>query len=116
MIPKHRLGSRGATMECDGVSRRSTTPLEPMAGRVSLSDFKKRGFGMTKSQIRKPDRLERLILILAIAMYRAVSTGATEEQHVAGRGEKGDSKNPSILMLSLQSRPSCYPAITRWLR
>tara|TARA_B100001173_G_scaffold304990_1_gene309790 strand:- start:19 stop:1113 length:1095 start_codon:yes stop_codon:yes gene_type:complete len=53
-----------------------------------FSDFKTRGFGITQSQIKKPDRLARLILVLAIAMYWAVSTGATEEQNVAERGEK----------------------------
>ena len=53
-----------------------------------FSDFKTRGFGITQSQIKKPDRLARLILVLAIAMYWAVSTGANEEHHVAERGEK----------------------------
>ena len=52
------------------------------------SDFKTRGFGITQSHIRKPDRLARLILVLAIAMYWAVSTGASEERYVAQRGEK----------------------------
>ena len=36
----------------------------------------------------KPDRLERLIPVPAIAVYRAVSTGAKEEHPVAQRGEK----------------------------
>jgi hypothetical protein len=36
-----------------------------------FSDFKTRGFGITQSQIKKPDRLARLILVLAIAMYWA---------------------------------------------
>ena len=53
-----------------------------------FSDFKTRGFGITQSQIKKPDRLARLILVLAIAMYWAVSTGASEEHYVALRGEK----------------------------
>ena len=51
-------------------------------------DFKTRGFGITRSRIKKPDRLERLIPVPAIAMYRAVSTGAKEEHPVAQRGEK----------------------------
>lgn len=53
-----------------------------------FSDFKTRGFGITESQIKRLDRLARLILVLAIAMYWAVSTGATEEHHVAQSGEK----------------------------
>ena len=53
-----------------------------------FSDFKTRGFGIAQSQIKKPDRLERLILIMAIAMYWAVSTGAADEQIVAKNGKK----------------------------
>lgn len=59
-----------------------------------FSDFKTRGFGITQSQIKRPDRLARLILVLAIAMYWAVSTGATEEQNVAERGEKRGFEKP----------------------
>lgn len=44
-----------------------------------FSDFKSRGFGLMQSHIKKPDRLEKLILIMAIAMYWAVSCGAAEE-------------------------------------
>lgn len=59
-----------------------------------FSDFKTRGFDITQSQIKRPDRLARLILVLAIAMYWAVSTGATEEHLVAKRGKKrGDEKS-----------------------
>ena len=57
-----------------------------------FSDFKTRGFGITQSQIKKPDRLARLILVLAIAMYWAVSTGATEEHHIAKREKKRGAK------------------------
>ena len=53
-----------------------------------FSDFKTRGFGLAESQIKKPDRLERLILAQAIAMYWAVSTGAAEEEYAGKRGEK----------------------------
>ena len=59
-----------------------------------FSDFKTRGFGITQSQIKKPDRLARLILVLAIAMYWAVSTGTAEEHHVAKRGEKRGFEKP----------------------
>ena len=44
--------------------------IEPM-----FSDFKTRGFGLEDSQIRYPDRLARLMLIMALALYFAVSTG-----------------------------------------
>lgn len=40
-----------------------------------FSDFKSRGFGITQTQLKCPKRIERLILILSIATYWAVSTG-----------------------------------------
>jgi hypothetical protein len=44
--------------------------LEPM-----FSDFQSRGFGITQTQLRQADRLERLILVLTVALYGAASTG-----------------------------------------
>lgn len=44
--------------------------IEPM-----FSDFKSRGFSITKTQLQHEDRIERLILVLTIALYWAVSTG-----------------------------------------
>lgn len=44
--------------------------IEPM-----FSDFKSRGFGIADSQIQYPDRLSRLLLVMALALYTAVSTG-----------------------------------------
>ena len=57
--------------------------IEPM-----FSDFKSRGFGLAQSQIQKPERLERLILIMAIAMYWAVSSGTYDQQKTAQSGGK----------------------------
>jgi hypothetical protein len=44
--------------------------IEPM-----FSDFKSRGFGITKTQLKHADRIERLILVLTLALYWAASTG-----------------------------------------
>jgi hypothetical protein len=44
--------------------------IEPM-----FSDFKSRGFGVEDTKIQHPDRLARLLLIMALALYTAVSTG-----------------------------------------
>jgi len=44
--------------------------IEPM-----FSDFKSRGFGIEDTQIHHPDRLARLLLVMALAIYTAVSTG-----------------------------------------
>jgi hypothetical protein len=40
-----------------------------------FSDFKSRGFSITKTHLVHTDRIERLILVLTIALYWAVSTG-----------------------------------------
>ena len=40
-----------------------------------FSDFKSRGFSITKTHLKHTDRIERLILVLTIALYWAVSTG-----------------------------------------
>lgn len=44
--------------------------IEPM-----FSDFKSRGFGVEDTQIQYPDRLARLLLVMALALHIAVSTG-----------------------------------------
>ncbi len=58
-----------------------------------FSDFKSRGFGLTQSHIERPDRVERLILVMAMAMYWAVSCGAAEARKAAESGEKGGFEN-----------------------
>jgi len=40
-----------------------------------FSDYKTRGFNLEDSQIERTDRLDRLVLILSLALYWAVSTG-----------------------------------------
>jgi hypothetical protein len=53
-----------------------------------FSDFKSRGFGLMQSHIQRPERLERLILIMSIALYWAVSCGMFAEHQAAGGGQK----------------------------
>ena len=36
---------------------------------------KSRGFGITKTHLKHPDRIEKLILLLTISLYWALSTG-----------------------------------------
>ena len=40
-----------------------------------FSDFRSRGFGIQDTHIHYPDRLGRLILVMSLALYWAVSTG-----------------------------------------
>ena len=57
--------------------------IEPM-----FSDFKSRGFGVEDTQIRYADRLDRLILVMSLALYEAVSTGQWDAVHHPTPGEK----------------------------
>lgn len=71
-----------------------------------FSDFKTRGFGIAQSQIKKPDRMERLILVMAIAMYWAVSSGAVDEKTVAESGIKRGFKSNDVPCV-LSSNKAC---------
>lgn len=53
-----------------------------------FSDMKSRGFGLMQSHIQKPDRLERLILIMSLALYWAVSCGMFNEAKAVSDGLK----------------------------
>src|SRR3982750_1850788 len=53
-----------------------------------FSDFKTRGFGLEDSHIQRPERLERLLLVMALALFWAVSTGMWDAVHRATPDEK----------------------------
>jgi len=59
--------------------------IEPM-----FSDFKSRGFGIQDTQIQHPDRLGRLILVMSLALYWAVSTGMWDAAENPTPAEKKD--------------------------
>jgi hypothetical protein len=72
-----------------------------------FSDFKSRGFGLMQSHIKKPDYLERLILIMSIVLYWAISCGMFAEHQGAGDGSKWAAEtSPTFIDLSVQIRPS----------
>ena len=62
--------------------------IEPM-----FSDFKSRGFGLEQSQLQTPDRLSRLLLVMSLALYFAVSTG----QWDAAANPSVDEKKPPVV-------------------
>jgi hypothetical protein len=64
--------------------------IEPM-----FSDFKSRGFELEDSQLEHADRLERLILIMSLAMYWCVCVGRDEAVH-----------RPTPLEKKLKRRPT----------
>ena len=53
-----------------------------------FSDFKSRGFGLENSQLQRTDRMDRLILVMTLALYWAVSTGMWAAEHAALPVEK----------------------------
>ena len=67
-----------------------------------FSDFKSKGFGMTNTQLKDPKRIERLILVLTIAMYFAVSCGMMDENDGTTKGSK---KTLEISCFFFQKRP-----------
>ena len=58
-----------------------------------FSDFKSRGFGLEDSQLRHPDRLARLLLVMALALHWAVSTGMWEAARQPLPAEKKPRRN-----------------------
>lgn len=59
-----------------------------------FSDFKSRGFGIEDSQIQRTDRMDRLMLVMTLALYWAVSTGMWAAENAALPAEK---KRPTLL-------------------
>ena len=53
-----------------------------------FSDFKSRGFGVENTQIQSSDRLARLLLVMALALYSAVSTGLWDKANHPTPAEK----------------------------
>ena len=74
--------------------------IEPM-----FSDFKSRGFCLTNTHLIHPERIERLILILAIAMYWAVSAGmhATDPPPKIPKKNTTEALHPSSKQASASS-------------
>ena len=86
------LGGSGVSREapapfCERPEVKLLRPTRPM-----FSDFKTRGFGLEDSQIRLAGRLDRLILIMALALFWAVSTGMWDAAH----RPTGAEKNPAM--------------------
>jgi hypothetical protein len=53
-----------------------------------FSDFKSRGFGVEDTHIHYPERLGRLVLVMALALHWAVSTGLWDARHHPTPSEK----------------------------
>lgn len=79
-----------------------------------FSDLKSRGFDLEASQLRKADRIDRLLLGVAIAVYWAVSTGMWDQQTRALTAErKAPDQRPTWCH---RSWLSLFTRGLRWLR
>ena len=52
------------------------------------TDNKTKSFGLEDSHLRRPERLDRLILVMALALFWAGSTGTWDAVHGATPDEK----------------------------
>jgi hypothetical protein len=79
-----------------------------------FSDFKSRGFSLMETHIRIGERLERLILVLSIALHWAVSLGLSHEKehqdHAEKRGQKKlrDLNSPLLSEACAHLRRCCF--------
>ena len=64
----------------------------------TFSDFKSRGFQLEDTQLQAPDRLDRLILIMTLAMYWCVRIGQDDARY-----------NPTVI--EKKPRPKLIPTI-----
>ncbi|WP_246585323.1 hypothetical protein [Thiorhodospira sibirica] len=84
--------------------------IEPM-----FSDFKGRGFGLGDSHLRPADRLERRVLIMALAMYGCVRIGRDQACHPPTPLEKNPSTGRSEPLALSQARPQPSFVVLTWL-
>jgi hypothetical protein len=74
--------------------------IEPM-----FSDFKSRGFGLEETQLQVPERLDRLILVMALAMYGCVRCGRDDAFQAPTPTEKKPGNRP-IPTIGAFARPT----------
>lgn len=79
--------------------------IEPM-----FSDFKSRGFELEDSQLERADRLERLVLIMALAMHWCVSIGRSDAANSPTPLEKKRERKPTLTIgVSKSSIAAWFP-------
>ena len=74
--------------------------IEPL-----FSDFKSRGFQLEDTQLRAPDRLDRLVCIMALAMYWCVIVGQEEAHDHPTPLEKKFKRRPIRTIGRLRNSP-----------
>jgi hypothetical protein len=82
--------------------------IEPL-----FSDFKSRGFALEDSQLDHPDRLERLLLIMSLAIYWCVSIGRYDARHHPTALEKKSKNRPiRTIGVSKSSSVAWFPGLS----
>ena len=78
----------------------------------TFSDFKSRGFQLEDTQLQAPDRLDRLILIMTLAMYWCVRVGHHDALYNPTPLEKKPRRRP-ILTIGASKRfgAACCPGL-----
>ena len=77
-------GKTACTVRREGWAKAHPYPYHD----AMFSDFKSRGFGLEDSQLQRTDRMDRLIMVMSLALYWAVSTGMWAAEHAALPAEK----------------------------
>lgn len=69
----------------------------------TFSDFKTRGFRLEDTQLEYPDRLDRLLLIMTLAMYWCVTAGQQDTVSNPTSTEKKPANRKTRTILSLKN-------------
>jgi hypothetical protein len=78
----------------------------------TFSDFKRRGFQLEATQLQAPDRLDRLVLIMALAMHWCVRAGQEEARQHPTPLEKKPRNRPIPTIGPLRkSDAACSPGL-----
>lgn len=82
-----------------------------------FSDFKSRGFSLADSKLRFADRLERLVLVLSIALHWAVSTGLWHSKTYPDHAEKkGVKKQQDPVSRFLNAAIASSDDVSHWTK
>lgn len=76
-----------------------------------FSDLKSRGFSLAETQLRYADRIERLVLIMALALYWATSCGLWDELNHPVPYEKKKQKSQPQPDVAVQTRTPLPPTM-----
>lgn len=75
--------------------------IEPL-----FSDFKSRGFNLEATQLRAPDRLDRLLLLMALALHWCVRAGQEDARDHPTPLEKKLKHKPTLTIGPLENSPA----------